>query len=193
MTLQPTRRWTSAAPNTQAKAPASPVTWFPAWQDLDPRPPSRPAATQSNAPTASAASAWPQAPKSKRSDAPGIVRYQPEPTVATPSLTLPPATAEADRTPGAAVVTQPTPSAPALRLGPDVLQRAITDSRATVQTMAQQAQAETHTPILSAEERLARGVQSAQRPDCLGPQTGGGGLLAVPALLWQAASGKCRP
>lgn len=90
------------------------------------------------------------------------------------------------------MVTQPTPAAPALRLGPDVLQRAITDSRGTVQTMAQQAQAETNTPQ-SAEERLARGVQGAQRPDCLGPQTGGGGLLAVPVLLWQAASGKCRP
>jgi hypothetical protein len=108
-------------------------------------------------------------------------------------LTLPPATAEADRTTGAAVVNQPTPTAPALRLGHDVLQRAITDSRGTVQTMAQQAQAVTNTPILSAEERLARGVQSAQRPDCLSPQTGGGGLLALPGLLWQAASGRCKP
>lgn len=90
---------------------------------------------------------------------------------------------EAGPAPGAA-------SAPPLRLGDDVIRAAVQQARASAPLIAESAGAG------SKATRLADGIASAGKPDCLQPEReqGGGatGLLRLPSLIADALTGKCK-
>ena len=93
--------------------------------------------------------------------------------------------------PPAASAPEPAASAP-LKLDAATLRAAARGSRGDAQRQADSSGQELGSgETLTAQQRLARNTANAGKPDCVGPG-GGGGLLAIPYIAYQALSGHCR-
>ncbi len=87
-------------------------------------------------------------------------------------------------------ITPPEPPASApLRLDGSVLRQAAGQSKSAVQQLADGSGNSLDTPRATASEKLAAGVESAVKPDCLAPAVS---LLDLPIRIFQAATQRCK-
>ncbi|MES2048278.1 MAG: hypothetical protein V4447_07755 [Pseudomonadota bacterium] len=71
--------------------------------------------------------------------------------------------------------------------------KAYNDSKSEIQKMAEASGKELNTPGQTKYDRFQTAAEQAVIPDCLAPQEPGGiGLLAIPVIAFQAATGKCK-
>lgn len=71
--------------------------------------------------------------------------------------------------------------------------KAYNDSKSEIQKMAESSGKELNSPIKTKFDRFQTAAEQAVIPDCLAPQEPGGiGLLAIPVIAFQAATGKCK-
>jgi hypothetical protein len=71
--------------------------------------------------------------------------------------------------------------------------KAYNESKSDIQKMAEASAKELNTPIKTKYDRFQTAAEQAVIPDCLAPQEPGGiGLLAIPVIAFQAATGKCK-
>jgi|GEM_PF-5456402 len=117
--------------------------------------------------------------------------------LARPSLIRPPAPADAPRADAAAPESPSTPPQAPLDLGAATLRRAIEEAARASGSVAAQAGRTTRP---TAEQQRAQAIEQAKIDDCLTPEGQGkpskspvqlSGLLRLPGLLVDAATGKC--
>ncbi len=65
-------------------------------------------------------------------------------------------------------------------------------SKSTVRQMGDASGAYTGTAPVSKEEQLANAVADTGKPDCVGKDSGGAGLLSPIVIAYMVASGKCK-
>lgn len=71
--------------------------------------------------------------------------------------------------------------------------KAYNDSKSEIQKMAEASGKELNTPLKTKYDRFQSAAEQAVIPDCLAPQGPGGiGLLAIPVIIFEAATGKCK-
>lgn len=93
-------------------------------------------------------------------------------------------------------ITNNTPAAnntpPALQLDAKAIRKAYNDSKSDIQKMADVSGKEMNTLTSSKYDRFQTAVNQAAKPDCIGKDTAGAGLLAIPLIAFLVATDKCK-
>ncbi|MDO8651482.1 MAG: hypothetical protein Q7R66_04770 [Undibacterium sp.] len=97
----------------------------------------------------------------------------------------------------ATTITNNTPAAnnilsPTLQLDAKAIRKAYDDSKSDIQKMADASGKEMNTLASSKYDRFQTAVNQAAKPDCIGKDTTGAGLLAIPLIAFLAATDKCK-
>jgi hypothetical protein len=94
------------------------------------------------------------------------------------------------------VAAQPAaPAAPAsapLRLDAAVIREAHRASKGPMRQLAEASGTYTGTQPVSKEEKLAAAVADTGKPDCVGKDSGGSGLLSPIVMVYLAVRGQCK-
>lgn len=97
----------------------------------------------------------------------------------------------------ATTITNNTPAAnnilsPTLQLDAKAIRKAYNDSKSDIQKMADVSGKEMNTLTSSKYDRFQAAVNQAAKPDCIGKDTAGAGLLALPLIAFWAVTDKCK-
>jgi hypothetical protein len=92
----------------------------------------------------------------------------------------------------AAALQPPTPASAPLRLDAHVLREAHRASKSPMRQLADASGAYTSTGPVSKEEKLAQAVADTGKPDCVGKDSGGAGLLSPIVMVYLAVRGQCK-
>jgi hypothetical protein len=83
------------------------------------------------------------------------------------------------------------PSAP-LQIDSKSIRRAYNDSKSDIEKMAERSGKSLNDSRANKYDRFGAAFAQAEKPDCIGKQTAGAGLLAIPLIAYMVVADKCK-